>query len=136
MNINVVGTSGSGKSTLARRLAHRLELPWIELDRLYWRPNWQGAPDEAFFAAIAAATATPGWVLDGNYNRSRSVKWRAVDLVIWVDYGFWRTLRQAVWRYGGRRAGRGDIRSCGRARATARVFAVRSAAGNPSSSGR
>ena len=48
MNINVVGTSGSGKSTLARRLAHRLELPWIELDRLYWRPNWQGAPDEAF----------------------------------------------------------------------------------------
>lgn len=98
MNINVVGTSGSGKSTLARRLAHRLELPRIELDRLYWRPNWQGAPDEAFFAAIAAATATPGWVLDGNYNRSRSVKWRAVDLVIWVDYGFWRTLRQAVWR--------------------------------------
>ena len=124
MNINVVGTSGSGKSTLARRLAHRLELPWIELDRLYWRPNWQGAPDEAFFAAIAAATATPGWVLDGNYNRSRSVKWRAVDLVIWAR------------RYGGRRAGRGDIRSCGRARATARAFAVRSAAGNPSSSGR
>lgn len=37
-------------------------------------------------------------MLDGNYNRSRSVKWRAVDLVIWVDYGFWRTLRQAVWR--------------------------------------
>ncbi len=32
MNINVVGTSGSGKSTLARRLAHRLELPWIELE--------------------------------------------------------------------------------------------------------
>ena len=48
MNINVVGTSGSGKSTLARRLAHRLGLPWIELDRLYWRPNWQGTPDEAF----------------------------------------------------------------------------------------
>ncbi len=83
MNINVVGTSGSGKSTLARRLAHRLELPWIELDRLYWRPNWQGAPDEAFFAAIAAATATPGWVLDGNYNRSRSVKWRAVVGRLW-----------------------------------------------------
>lgn len=98
MNINVVGTSGSGKSTLARRLAHRLGLPWIELDRLYWRPNWQGTPDEAFFAAIAAATASPGWVLDGNYNRSRGVKWREVDLVIWLDYGLWRTLRQAVWR--------------------------------------
>ena len=63
MNINVVGTSGSGKSTLARRLAHRLGLPWIELDRLYWRPNWQGAPDGAFFAAIAAGcTAACGRV--------------------------------------------------------------------------
>lgn len=37
-------------------------------------------------------------MLDGNYNRSRSVKWREVDLVIWVDYSLWRTLRQAVWR--------------------------------------
>ena len=43
MNINVVGTSGSGKSTLARRLAHRLGLPWIELDRLYWRAKRGGA---------------------------------------------------------------------------------------------
>ena len=106
MNINVVGTSGSGKSTLARRLAHRLGLRWIELDRLYWRPNWQGTPDEAFFADIAAATATPGWVLDGNYNRSRGVKWREVDLVIWLDYGLWRTLRQAVWRAASRAGGR------------------------------
>jgi hypothetical protein len=37
-------------------------------------------------------------VLDGNYNRSRPVKWRDVDLVVWVDYSFARTLRQAVWR--------------------------------------
>ena len=51
MNINVVGTSGSGKSTLARRLAHRLGLPWIELDRLYWRPNWQ--PGVAASGAVA-----------------------------------------------------------------------------------
>jgi hypothetical protein len=37
-------------------------------------------------------------VLDGNYNRSRPVKWRDVDLVVWVDYSFARTLRQAVCR--------------------------------------
>ena len=43
-------------------------------------------------------TRTPGWVLDGNYNRSRPVKWRNVDLVVWVDYGFARTLRQAICR--------------------------------------
>ena len=37
-------------------------------------------------------------MLDGNYNRSRPVKWRNVDLVVWVDYGFARTLRQAICR--------------------------------------
>ncbi|MGE0970607.1 adenylate kinase [Klebsiella sp. WOUb02] len=98
MKINVVGTSGVGKSTLARRLARQLALPCIEMDRLYWLAQWQGTPDEEFFVKIAAATDAPGWVLDGNYNRSRPVKWREVDLVIWLDYGFCRTLRQAVCR--------------------------------------
>ncbi|MDT9150914.1 shikimate kinase, partial [Escherichia coli] len=58
MKINVVGTSGVGKSTLAQRLAAALSLPYIELDRLYWRPEWEGAPDEEFFASIAQATAS------------------------------------------------------------------------------
>lgn len=102
MKINVVGTSGVGKSTLAKRLAALFSVPYIEMDTLYWRPDWQGVTDEEFFAALAKATAAPGWVLDGNYNRSRPVKWREVDLVVWVDYGFWRTFRQAVCRAAGR----------------------------------
>jgi len=99
MKINVVGTSGSGKSTLARRIATELALPYIEMDTLYWRPDWQGTPDDVMFARLEAAlSTTPGWVLDGNYNRTRPIKWRNVDLVIWVDYGLARTLRQAVTR--------------------------------------
>ncbi|MCL5499990.1 AAA family ATPase [Escherichia coli] len=99
MKINVIGTSGSGKSTLSRRLAAQLNVPYIEMDRLYWLPEWQGRSDEDFYALLEEAlNATPGWVLDGNYNRSRPIKWRDVDLVVWVDYGFWRTLRQAVIR--------------------------------------
>lgn len=99
MKINVVGTSGSGKSTLSKRLAQRLNVPCIEIDRLYWRPDWQGTPDDELFARLAQRlAAAPGWVLDGNYNRTRPVKWRSVDAVVWLDYGFCRTLRQAVRR--------------------------------------
>ncbi len=99
MKINLIGTSGSGKSTLARRLAAELQLPYIEMDTLYWCPEWQGTPDEALFDRLEKRlSATPGWVLDGNYNRTRGIKWREVDLVVWVDYGFFRTLRQAVLR--------------------------------------
>lgn len=99
MKINVIGTSGSGKTTLARRLAKHLDVPYIEMDALYWRPNWQGVSDEELLALLGEKlNATPGWVLDGNYNRTRSVKWQNVDMVVWVDYGFARTLRQAVMR--------------------------------------
>lgn len=99
MRINVVGTSGVGKSTLARRLADQLNAPYIEMDRLYWRENWQGTPDEELLARLdAALSATESWVLDGNYNRTRHVKWRNVQAIVWVDYGFWCTLRQAVKR--------------------------------------
>lgn len=99
MKINVIGTSGSGKTTLARRLASHLDVPYIEMDALYWRPNWQGVSDEELLALLGEKlNATPGWVLDGNYNRTRSVKWQKVDMVVWVDYEFARTLRQAVMR--------------------------------------
>ncbi|MNE71361.1 hypothetical protein D3C80_1672280 [compost metagenome] len=37
-------------------------------------------------------------MLDGNYNRTRTIKWREIDLIVWVDYGFARTLWQAVSR--------------------------------------
>ncbi|SNY58836.1 AAA family ATPase [Enterobacter sp. CC120223-11] len=99
MRINVVGTSGVGKSTLARRLAGRLAVPYIEMDRLYWRENWQGTTDDELFARLAdTLSATESWVLDGNYNRTRPVKWRNVQTIVWVDCGFWRTLRQAISR--------------------------------------
>ena len=104
MKINVVGTSGSGKSTVGRQLAQRFAVPYIEMDKLYWRPNWQNAADEEFLQQVEQAlqSAPAGWVLDGNYTRTKAVKWREVDWVIWVDYGFCRTLyqavRRAVWR--------------------------------------
>lgn len=98
MRINIIGTSGSGKSTLGKRLARQLNVPYIDMDTLYWRPNWQGTPDEELYAKLEQILQQPGWVLDGNYNRSRDIKWRNVDLIIWIDYGFWRTLRQAVLR--------------------------------------
>lgn len=134
MKINVIGTSGSGKSTLAKQIATALSIPCIEMDRLYWQANWQGTPDNEFQAKLAQALqASSDWVLDGNYNRTRPVKWRNVDVVVWVDYGFTRTLWQAVTR-AMKRAGINT--SFGRERETKRVSDARSSAENPLSSGR
>ena len=41
--ILVMGVSGSGKTTYARKLASQLNVPHIELDTLYWGPDWTPA---------------------------------------------------------------------------------------------
>ncbi|MEC8867694.1 MAG: AAA family ATPase, partial [Pseudomonadota bacterium] len=53
--INVVGTSGSGKSTLAQDMARRLNLPYIELDRLFWKANWTESTDDEYFPKLRDA---------------------------------------------------------------------------------
>ncbi|MCL6352222.1 shikimate kinase [Pectobacterium polaris] len=98
MRVNIIGTSGSGKSTLARRLSEKLAIPYIEMDALFWLKDWQERTDADFFQRLESALEPGNWVLDGNYNRTRDIKWRNVDVVIWVDYSFSRTLFQAVRR--------------------------------------
>lgn len=97
----VRGCSGSGKSTLARRLAGRLGVPHVELDGLYHLAGWEPRPDEDFVSAVAAATAGPRWVADGNYRAAIEVlrgvrsndgvatasgtRRAHVDTVVWLD---------------------------------------------------
>ncbi len=40
MKLNVVGTSGSGKSTFSKALAEKLAIEHIEMDQIFWGPNW------------------------------------------------------------------------------------------------
>jgi adenylate kinase family enzyme len=100
----VVGTTSSGKSTLAENLAIKLKLEYIELDALYWQPNWVGTPDDEFADKVDEATRGERWVVAGNYSRSRRITWPRAEAVIWLDYSFpvvfWRlftrTIRRAV----------------------------------------
>ena len=96
--INVVGTSGSGKSTFSQRLAKVLGHPYIEIDKIFWGPNWYWPSDEEFFAKLKAALKQDSWVLDGNYDRTVPIKWENVEMVIWLDYPFARTLFRALKR--------------------------------------
>jgi adenylate kinase family enzyme len=98
MRINVVGSSASGKSTFARSLANALGIPYIEMDQIFWEPNWTQPTDEIFFNRLVDALNANSWVLDGNYNRTREIKWRTVQTVIWLDYSFTRTLYQSLKR--------------------------------------
>ncbi len=96
--INVVGTSGSGKTSFSRALSELTEIKHIEIDSIFWGPNWYWPPDEEFFSDLAKALEAKEWILDGNYSRSIPIKWKNAEMVIWLDYSFPRTLYQAIMR--------------------------------------
>ncbi len=96
--VNVIGTSGSGKSTFARKLARVLDCDYVEMDKVFWLPNWEEPSNEVFLPKLEKALAGSRWVCDGNYGRTVPVKWRNVEMVIWLDYSFKRTLYQAFFR--------------------------------------
>ncbi|MEM7101172.1 MAG: adenylate kinase [Pseudomonadota bacterium] len=89
--INVIGTSGSGKSTFATALAEALQFPYLEMDALFWLPNWTTKTDEAFKETLARELDAPTWVLHGNYSRTQPIKWTRADTVIWLDMPRWTT---------------------------------------------
>ena len=96
--INVIGTSGSGKSTFARKLANRLDMLYIEMDAINWKPNWQEAAPDVFLHDLNSALTIDKWVLDGNYSRASDLKWQRADTIIWLDYGFFSTFYQIIKR--------------------------------------
>jgi adenylate kinase family enzyme len=100
--IIITGTTGSGKTTLARQLAEQLAIPHIELDALYWEPNWTPASTEVFRQRVAQALSGETWVADGNYSSARDLIWGRAELLIWLDYPLllilWRLLKRGIQR--------------------------------------
>ena len=96
--VNIVGSSGSGKSALRQKLADTLGHPPIEIDALFWGPNWTEPVDAEFMAKLEKALELTTWVLDGNYDRTRPIKWSKATMVIWLDLPYWQVLWQVFIR--------------------------------------
>jgi adenylate kinase family enzyme len=98
----VVGTSCAGKTTFAQSLARALNFPHIELDTLYWQPNWVPRSADEFCALTAQALSQDHWVVDGNYGIVRDLVWSRATTIIWLNYSFptvlWRALARTVRR--------------------------------------
>ena len=102
--IAVVGGSGSGKTTVARRLAERHDLRYIELDALFWGPNWTGCPRDEFRTRVEDAISSDAWVADGNYmGQLGDLVLERAELVVWLDLPLrvtfprlWRRTRQRM----------------------------------------
>ncbi|KAI6116774.1 hypothetical protein EDD16DRAFT_1708191 [Pisolithus croceorrhizus] len=89
--VHIVGNSGAGKSTLGTELASILDVPFIPLDSLFWKPNWTPSTPEEFQDKVTQRLTEDekGWVVDGDYASDIGdvVMERRTD-VIWLDPPF------------------------------------------------
>ena|SRR3989344_1088699 len=96
--IIVIGTTGSGKSLVAKELAQKLSVPYIQMDHLFWEPNWRQSSDEDFMKRVTESVQQTNWVLDGNYGKTHHLTWSHADTIIWIDFPFWLTFYQNLKR--------------------------------------
>ncbi len=94
----IVGPCGAGKSYTADLLAAHAGVPAVHLDDLHWKPGWVASTADEMRPKVDAATAGPGWVVDGNYGRVSDDLRRRADLVIWLDLPFRTTFPRVVSR--------------------------------------
>ena len=96
--ILVIGSPGAGKSTLASRIAGRLGLPLIHLDREYFGPGWTVPSKAEWRERVRALAARPAWVMDGNYASTFDIRVPRATAIVWLDLPRWHCLASVLWR--------------------------------------
>ncbi len=100
----VYGPTGSGKTTVARHIGELLGLPVVELDAIFWRPNWEPTPADEFRANALDTLREHdgGWVCEGNYSMLRGTILPMADTVVWLRppflVAYWRLLKRTIAR--------------------------------------
>lgn len=84
--IAVVGPVAAGKTTLSAAIADHTGLPRIDLDDLFWGPDWTPRAPAVFQRDVQEQLAGPAWIADGNYGGEvAELLLDRAELVVWLD---------------------------------------------------
>ena len=108
----IIGCGGAGKSTLARSLGEKTGLPVVHLDKLFWKPGWVESTREEIDGIIQWEIRKDRWIIDGNYNRTLTMRMERCDTVIYLDFSrfacLWGVMKRILTTHGTVRPDMGD----------------------------
>jgi adenylate kinase family enzyme len=82
----VTSASGCGGTTVGRELAARVDVPFYELDALFWKRGWVESTGDELRVAVEPIVATDAWVIDGSYqSKIGQLVLGSADVVVWLD---------------------------------------------------
>lgn len=102
--IIIVGNNGSGKSFLSKELSVITDLPLIHLDVEFWRPNWEKPPKDEWIILQMELISKEKWIIDGNHTDSMELRFKAADVIIFLDINRFVCLTSVLLRNGKKRS--------------------------------
>lgn len=72
--------------------------PLIDLDDLYWFPNWVEKSDEEFTKDVDLVLDKPAWIVAGNYGAVLGERPKQADLIIYLNYSLPTILKRFIKR--------------------------------------
>ncbi len=104
--IAILGNTAGGKSTLARHLSKVRNIAHVEIDQLFWQPDWSTTPSAIYEQNHTNAINNEDWIIDGGGDLpsirkrvDRANQLILIDLPLWIH--FWHAAeRQMAWANG------------------------------------
>lgn len=98
--ILIIGANGAGKTVLAKKLSSHYNIKLIELDRIFWKPEWVKSTEDEFFENVKKELSLhKDWIVDGNYySKVNELVWRDANMIIWLDYKIGLVARRVIAR--------------------------------------
>lgn len=98
VRIWVLGVAGAGKSTFAAEFGALSGVPHVELDEIFWLPDWKKRTPEEFVSVLEPIYAGKHWISDGQYQDAIDRYLERSTVIVWLDPPRRRSLRRLVRR--------------------------------------
>ena len=102
--IIVVGSAGSGKSWISKHISQETGYKLIHLDNEYWQPGWVKTPRPEWILKQEKLISGEKWIVDGNYESTMELRFKAADLIVFLDINRFTCIWSAVKRTGKKRS--------------------------------